>query len=103
LSSSYVLTLAAESDLRGITRYTQNQWGDAQTRRYLAELKHCIERVSAGQGLSKDMSDLHPGLRMVHCRHHYIFCLPRNDVPALVVAILHEHMDLMVRLADRLK
>jgi len=42
-------------------------------------------------------------LRMVRCEHHYIFCLPRDDAPALVVAIFHERMDLMARLADRLE
>ena len=40
---------------------------------------------------------------MIKCEHHYIFCLPRKDAPALVVAIFHEKMDLMARLTDRLK
>jgi plasmid stabilization system protein ParE len=40
---------------------------------------------------------------MARCEHHYIFCLSRDDAPALVVAIFHERMDLMVRLTDRLK
>ena len=40
---------------------------------------------------------------MLHCEHHYIFCLQRDDAPALVVAILYERMDLMRRVADRLK
>jgi len=39
---------------------------------------------------------------MAHFEHHYVFCLPREDGPALVVAIFHERMDLMTRLADRL-
>ena len=39
---------------------------------------------------------------MLHFEYHYIFCLPRDDAPALIVAILHERMDLMARLADRL-
>ena len=36
------------------------------------------------------------------CEHHYVFCLPRETAPALIVAIFHERMDLMARLADRL-
>nr|WP_246698175.1 hypothetical protein [Rhizobium sp. BK275] len=31
-----------------------------------------------------------------------VFCLLREDAPALIVAILHERMDLMTRLAGRL-
>ncbi|ECP5445232.1 type II toxin-antitoxin system RelE/ParE family toxin, partial [Salmonella enterica] len=41
-------------------------------------------------------------LRMIHCEHHYVFCLPRGSAPALVVAIFHERMDLMARLSERL-
>ena len=49
------------------------------------------------------MSSLHPGLLMSRCQHHYLVCLPRPDAPALIVAILHERMDLMARLAGRLR
>ncbi len=44
----------------------------------------------------------YPALRMAYCEHHYVFCLPRDKVPALIVAVLDERIDLMVRLADRL-
>lgn len=97
----YVLTSAAEADLRDIIRYTRNEWGAAQTRRYVAKLARGIERIAGKASDSKDMSALHPGLRMARCEHHYIFCLPRDDAPALIVAILHERMDLIVRLAER--
>jgi plasmid stabilization system protein ParE len=49
------------------------------------------------------MTALYPSLRMIHCEHHFIFCLPRENAPVLVVAILHERMDLMTRVADRFK
>lgn len=103
MTVTYVLTAGAEADLRDVIRYTRREWGDAQTRSYVAKLARGIERIAAGQGTSKDMAALYPGLRMAHCEHHYIFCLPRDDAPALVVAIFHERMDLMARLADRLE
>lgn len=103
MTSLYVLTDAAEADLRGIVRYTRKQWGNVQVRRYVAGLEQSIARVAAGQGPYKDMSALYPALRMARCEHHYVFCLPREDAPALVVAIFHERMDLMARLADRLE
>jgi len=49
------------------------------------------------------MARLYPGLLMSRCEHHYIFFLPRDGAPTLIVAIFHERMDLMVRLADRLR
>ncbi|WP_246047892.1 type II toxin-antitoxin system RelE/ParE family toxin [Hankyongella ginsenosidimutans] len=48
------------------------------------------------------MGELYPGLRMVRCQHHYIFCLPRTGQPPLIVAILHKRMDMMARLGSRL-
>lgn len=102
MSTSYVLTSDAEADLREIIRYTRRQWGDMQTRRYIVKLQTCIENLTKARGIFKDMSTLYPDLRMVRCQHHFIFCLPRDDAPSLVVAIFHERMELMVRLATRL-
>ena len=102
MTRPYILTKAAEADLREVIRYTRHQWGAAQARRYVGQLQNCAEALAAGDGRHRDMGDLHPGLRMLHCEHHYIFCLPRPDAPALIVAILHERMDLLARVAGRL-
>jgi len=99
---AYRLTQAAEADLRGIIRHTRKQWGDAQVRNYIAGLEQGIDRLLAGEGAFKDMATIHPALRMAHCGHHYVFCLSREAAPALIVAILHERMDVFARLAGRL-
>lgn len=75
----------------------------AQATALYRQLERGITHLAAGQGTFKDMSALFPMLRMAHCEHHYVFCLPRENASALVVAIFHERMDLMARLADRLK
>jgi toxin ParE1/3/4 len=100
--NAYVLSAAAESDLRVIVRYTRQQWGDAQVRNYMARLEQGIVGLVEGKGAFKDMGALFPGLRMGRCAHHYVFCLLREQEPALIVAIFHERMDLMTRLAHRL-
>lgn len=102
MSAAYVLTAEAEADLRGIVRYTREQWGDAQVRRYITRLEQGFSRLATGQEAFKDMSAIYPALRMARFEHHYVFCLPRENAPALIVAIFHERMDLMVRLAHRL-
>lgn len=71
-------------------------------RRYIVSLEQRIADLAAGRGAYKDMSALFPALRMAHCEHHYVFCLPREGMPALIVAIFHERMDLIARLAIRL-
>jgi plasmid stabilization system protein ParE len=100
--TAYSLTAAAEGDLREIIRYTRKQWGEGQVRRYVATLESGLASLAAGQGRFKDMSALFPKLRMTRCEKHYLFCLPRENAPALIVAIFHERMDLMTRLAARL-
>lgn len=99
---NYVLSDAAEADLREIIRYTRKQWGDAQVRRYINELEQRIARLVMDQEPFRDMSELYPALRMARCEHHYVFCLPREHAPTLIVAILHKRMNLMTRLAHRL-
>lgn len=59
-------------------------------------------RITTQPESHRDMSDLYPALRMLHCEHHYVFCLPRVSDPSLIVAILHERMDVVTRVADRL-
>lgn len=99
----YLLTAAAEDDLRDIIRYTRKQWGNTQVRRYVTALEQGMSRLAARQGVYQDMSDLYPELCMAHCEHHYLFCLPREKTPALIVAVFHERMDLMARVAERLR
>lgn len=99
----YVLTHSAESDLRDIIRYTRKQWGSKQAQHYTLLLEQGMARLAAGQGVYKAMNDLYPNLRMARCEHHFLFCLPRASQPALIVGVFHERMDLMVRLAARLR
>ncbi len=103
MKPSYVLTQAAEADLRGIIRYTSAQWGDRQARIYASKLARGFEQVSSGAAGVREMSDLFTGLRMLRCEHHYVFGLPRVEGPMLIVAILHERMDAIARVAHRLE
>lgn len=102
MTASYVLTAAAEADIRSIIRYTRQQWGDAQVRAYMARLEDGVARLAAGQGAYRDMDNLHAGLRMARCEHHYVFCRIRDEAAPLIIAVLHERMDLIQRLKGRL-
>ena len=61
------------------------------------------EAVARGEGVFKDMGSLLPGLRMASCGKHYIFCMPQTGAPSIILAVLHELMDLMTRLKGRLR
>lgn len=99
---NYLLADAAEADLRAIIRYTRTQWGPDQTRSYMAKLHAGITRIAVGHGSFKTLDALYPALRVAHCGHHYVFCLPRSNAPALILAILHERMDIITHVAARL-
>ncbi len=104
MSAAYVLSNAAATDLRDVVRYTQKQWGRDEALTYAGRLQRGIEQLaSKGSVVSKDLSSIFPGLRVLHCEHHYLFCLLRDDAPMLVIAILHERMDLITRVANRLR
>jgi plasmid stabilization system protein ParE len=98
----YVVSKGAAADLRDITKYTLANWGEAQCRTYIAELEKAAVAVATGEGVFKDMSTLLPGLRVATSGKHYIFCVPRPDAPSIILAILHERMDILARLKSRL-
>ncbi len=102
MTEAYVLQSSAAKDLRSIVRYTRETWGAAQARAYSEKLRTGLQRLAEGQGSYKTLGDIHPSLRVARCEHHYIFCLWREGAPAIIIAILHERMDLIARITDRL-
>ena len=98
----YVLTQGAAADLRDISRYTAETWGEAQRRAYVQRLQDAVIEFAEGRGMFKDWNAVLPGLRVKVAGSHYVFCLSRPDRQALILAILHERMDLIARLKRRL-
>jgi plasmid stabilization system protein ParE len=99
---TYVFAPAAADELREIIRYTMKRWGMEQARAYSAAIEATASDLAAEQGAFKDLSALHPRLRAALSGKHYVFCLLRYNQPAIVLAILHERMDIMARLKIRL-
>ncbi len=40
--------------------------------------------------------------RVSRCQHHYVFFVREDDGSVLILAVLHENMDLLERFRDRL-
>lgn len=99
---SYKLTPDAESDLLGIAKYTIKTWGVKQALRYEAALERCFS--SLGQGSARTSTPLphRPELSCCRCQHHYVFALHEEGNPPVILAVLHENMDLVARLRERL-
>ena len=103
MNRAYDLLVAAEQDLRGILRYTRDHWGMQQAARYMDDLERAMAALAAGNPPFRDVSDIEPGLRVRRCQHHHIFCSLNEGRSPLIVAILHERMDLITRVGSRLE
>ena len=102
MTKPYILTTGAVADLQKIARYTEREWGPSQRREYLLQIEVAATEIATGQGVYRERNDLYPGIRVQSAGHHYIFCLPQTNAPALILAILHKRMDVLVRLKERL-
>ncbi len=103
MKRSYVVSKGAADDLRDIAKYTSKTWGEAQRRAYIGDLEKSVNALAKGEGFFKDMSFVLPNLRMAACGKHYVFCAHREGEPPVILAILHQNMNLMERLKDRLR
>jgi len=97
---SYDLTLAAETDLRDIWRYTYKTWGFDQAEKYFDQIEACCEAVGDGRATSKVLEGLQEGVHIHRCEHHFIVWLAGTR--PVIIAILHERMDFVRRLKGRL-
>lgn len=97
---SYDLTLAAETDLRDIWRYTYKTWGFDQAEKYFEQIEACCEAVGDGRARSKVLEGLQEGVHIHRCEHHFIVWLAGTR--PVIIAILHERMDFVRRLKSRL-
>ena len=86
------LSEEAQNDLREIRAFTKQQWGTAQSSRYLKEIQVKIELLSSNPLIGLDRSDdLKKGLRSLLVNSHVIYY--RHDEKNLIVqAILHHAM-----------
>ncbi|MEZ5918976.1 MAG: type II toxin-antitoxin system RelE/ParE family toxin [Alphaproteobacteria bacterium] len=98
---SYDLTPAAKADLANIARYTADKWGKAQAIKYAELLDQCFLRIADGKDRSKTILPKNDAVHVCRCEHHYVFYIQTKEKP-VVIAVLHERMDLMKRLKERL-
>lgn len=89
----------AEDDLVRIWKYTRRKWGKEQAAHYHNQLETCFDRIAQDRISTKSLAGIPKNLRSVRCQHHYVFFTPGD--PVIVIGILHEKMDFLSRLANR--
>ncbi len=101
MSRPFKLAHTAKADLSDIARYTAGKWGKRQALKYASLLDQCFQRIAEGKDISKTILPHNDVVRVCRCEHHYIFYLNQENGP-IILAILHERMDLIERLKKRL-
>ena len=87
----YVVSKAAQSDLRGIVRYTVDKWDAGQARRYLARLEAAFELLAQNPGLGRPCDFISDGLHRHEVDKHVIFYRETNT-GVRIIRVLHMRM-----------
>lgn len=98
--SNYRLTPDAQSDLIEIRRYTLQQWGEAQSIKYLSELRQTMSMLADSPSLGKARPEVGNNvLSFPHASHVIYYVLHEKQV--VVFGVLHKRMVPVSHLADR--
>lgn len=76
--------------------------GPKQAARYAALLDAHFEKIGTDNARTRIFLQHRPELRVSRVGHHYVFHSEREKGVPLILAVLHERMDLMNRLRARL-
>lgn len=97
--AKYFLTKKAVSDLSEIWEYTFDTWSEKQADIYYSSIIKAIKSITDGHiHGDKDYSKIKPGLFCHRCRKHLIFYQYIENDDIEVIRILHEKMDVSMRL-----
>ena len=86
-----VIRPRARIDLKGIWRYSLEQWGEAQADRYLRDLEREIRGLPRFPELGVSYEHVRAGYRALHVNRHLIF-YRSLDGRLEIVRVLHEAM-----------
>ncbi|MFC4726242.1 type II toxin-antitoxin system RelE/ParE family toxin [Glycocaulis abyssi] len=67
------LSPEAGEDLLEIGRYTTQEWGEAQSERYLDRLDDAFNRLAGMPGLGRLRGDVRPGVFSFPAGHHVVW------------------------------
>ncbi len=98
----YHLTLSAEQDVDNITSYTFEKWGENQALHYAGLLEKRFFEIASKTAMVRSFSSLDPEIMVSKCEHHYIFFTHQSGQKPQIFAVLHERMNLLERLKNRL-
>ncbi len=102
MTQPYQLIKEADADLEGITRYTFKKWGEQKAIKYLDRIEQCLCCIAKSKFWKQPFPNKYPKLRVIRCEHHYIFYLHSENKIPCIIAVLHERMDMLTRIKNRI-
>jgi len=99
-SFSYGLTSDAQADLSEISRFTLDQWGQAQALKYLSEMRQTMRLLSRAPAIGTRRPEVGPGIFSFPHGSHVIY-YTSGERQLMVFAVLHKSMVPMDHLDDR--
>ena len=99
---NYQLSGPARKDIQAIARYSTAKWGIPQAREYAEALEACFNSIGENKVSARPLLERRPDLRFIRCNRHFVFFLQREGKKPLILAVLHEKMDLISRIQKRL-
>lgn len=83
----------AREDIKGIGRYTKENWGTKQRDYYLDEIDKTIQDLRANKRLGRPRDDIREGLLSWACQQHMIFFKRDGAANVEILRILNQSMD----------
>ncbi|EBX7469998.1 type II toxin-antitoxin system RelE/ParE family toxin [Salmonella enterica subsp. enterica serovar Bareilly] len=87
----YSLTPDAQADLIEIRRFTLQQWGKAQSEKYLSELQETFRLLASAPSMGRDRPDVGSGILSFPHVSHVIYYLIHEQQP-VIFGVLHKRM-----------
>lgn len=101
--ADFDLTDEADEDLFSIALYTDSTWGRKQAKKYAGQLERHFAALAERDALEKAVFKHREDFRVSRCQHHYVFFVRDPCANVLILAVLHENMDLVARFRERLQ
>ncbi len=98
--TGYRLTQDAQSDLIEIRRYTLQQWGAAQSQKYLSELRKTIRLLAETPTLGKVRPEVGLNVLSFPYASHFIYYVV-HEQQLVVFAVLHKRMAPLNHVVER--
>jgi len=89
----YRLSGEAQNDIREISLYTRENWGNKQAKRYLVELAAGFENIARSPKLGKARDEIERGIRSFPVSRHTVFYRTVSECVE-IVRVLHTSMDI---------